>query len=665
MVKKFLSVFICAAMMLTPTLTPCAQTQGELLWAEASEEVFYSQPFDDGYTDILGISQTDFERLEQRLFTGAENFDSQIDITDFAITYTGEKFSAIANFLYKAHGHPEAFQIEKVSCTYYPGGEIANVCLTYNRTPAQYAADLAICETEAEKIIFDLVESDFTDLEKALLVHDRIDKLVDYVNNGSDDDHNIVGVLINKKAVCEGYAQTYCYLLKKLGIESRMASSNELVHAWNIIILNGKKYHIDATWDDPLPDIDGRAKHTNFLCSTQKFKNSEGGAYHNASDYNTEPTDTTYDDYFWNDCDSGFEVCGGKIYYIDKKLSADSKGTAAVLCSWSEQDGPVELVNVGDRWTCSTAGAYYPGNYSRLATDGRYLYYNLSTKIMRYDPVTGESSVSYIPDLSGLQSGNDIAAIYGFKIVGNEFYLNPAVSPNFSTTTKAENLMTYNFGAEKTAYSMTVETLPQKTEYFIGDTLDPTGLTLSVRYTDGTTGRLSSGDYELSYDFSSEGEKQVSVEYRSLTKTFDVSVKCPSVKFTVPSVSVAVGKTVELSADTQPAGATVTFSCDSSEAAEISGNELTGKNGGDAVLYAKITVNGIEYFDSIPLSVLLLGDVNLDGEVDINDVLIIMQTSVKKIILTQQQETYADMNGDRKTNVVDALIVLKSVVGKI
>ena len=62
---------------------------------------------------------------------------------------------------------------------------------------------------------------------------------------------------------------------------------------------------------------------------------------------------------------------------------------------------------------------------------------------------------------------------------------------------------------------------------------------------------------------------------------------------------------------------------------------------------------------------LLLGDVNLDGEVDINDVLIIMQTSVKKIILTQQQETYADMNGDRKTNVVDALIVLKSVVGKI
>ena len=344
-------------MMLTPTLTPCAQTQGELLWAEASEEVFYSQPFDDGYTDILGISQTDFERLEQRLFTGAENFDSQIDITDFAITYTGEKFSAIANFLYKAHGHPEAFQIEKVSCTYYPGGEIANVCLTYNRTPAQYAADLAICETEAEKIIFDLVESDFTDLEKALLVHDRVDKLVDYVNNGSDDDHNIVGVLINKKAVCEGYAQTYCYLLKKLGIESRMASSNELVHAWNIIILNGKKYHIDATWDDPLPDIDGRAKHTNFLCSTQKFKNSEGGAYHNASDYNTEPTDTTYDDYFWNDCDSGFEVCGGKIYYIDKKLSADSKGTAAVLCSWSEQDGPVELVNVGDRWTCSTAGA--------------------------------------------------------------------------------------------------------------------------------------------------------------------------------------------------------------------------------------------------------------------------------------------------------------------
>ncbi|WP_157685416.1 hypothetical protein [Paenibacillus donghaensis] len=25
-------------------------------------------------------------------------------------------------------------------------------------------------------------------------------------------------------------------------------------HAWNIIVLNGVYYHLDATWDDPAPD---------------------------------------------------------------------------------------------------------------------------------------------------------------------------------------------------------------------------------------------------------------------------------------------------------------------------------------------------------------------------------------------------------------------------
>lgn len=68
-----------------------------------------------------------------------------------------------------------------------------------------------------------------------------------------------------------------------------------------------------------------------------------------------------------------------------------------------------------------------------------------------------------------------------------------------------------------------VKTMPAKVEYPKGDIFDTTGLSILVKYTDGTS--KTTTDYELSdFDSSSVGKKTITVTYKTHTATFKVTV---------------------------------------------------------------------------------------------------------------------------------------------
>jgi hypothetical protein len=68
----------------------------------------------------------------------------------------------------------------------------------------------------------------------------------------------MVGVFLDKKAVCAGYAYAMQYLLRKCGVECTQASgmirkadgSAAGGHGWNFVKLDGDYYYVDTTWDD-------------------------------------------------------------------------------------------------------------------------------------------------------------------------------------------------------------------------------------------------------------------------------------------------------------------------------------------------------------------------------------------------------------------------------
>ena len=112
-------------------------------------------------------------------------------------------------------------------------------------------------ESVANSIISEAKGSTYA---KVKYVHDWIVDNVEYDNEGLENHDNIYGTFINRKVVCEGYAEAFKYLLDKLNIPCVLvygdgydSSGNIEAHAWNYVKMDdGKWYAVDTTWDDPI-----------------------------------------------------------------------------------------------------------------------------------------------------------------------------------------------------------------------------------------------------------------------------------------------------------------------------------------------------------------------------------------------------------------------------
>lgn len=56
--------------------------------------------------------------------------------------------------------------------------------------------------------------------------------------------------LVEKKAVCQGYALLFYKMATEAGVPCRIVCSEN--HVWNIVKMGSKWYHVDTTWDDPI-----------------------------------------------------------------------------------------------------------------------------------------------------------------------------------------------------------------------------------------------------------------------------------------------------------------------------------------------------------------------------------------------------------------------------
>ncbi|MBP7124751.1 hypothetical protein KBD49_00100 [Myxococcota bacterium] len=74
------------------------------------------------------------------------------------------------------------------------------------------------------------------------------------------------GVLERRKAVCSGYAHAVELLLQALEIPVLYVTNAN--HAWNMVQVRNVWYHLDVTWDDPIPDTPGQVLYTYFLLSS-------------------------------------------------------------------------------------------------------------------------------------------------------------------------------------------------------------------------------------------------------------------------------------------------------------------------------------------------------------------------------------------------------------
>lgn len=78
-------------------------------------------------------------------------------------------------------------------------------------------------------------------------------------------------------------------------------------------------------------------------------------------------------------------------------------------------------------------------------------------------------------------------------------------------------------------YTITIQQQPDKTNYFIGQPLDTTGLLINLDYGDGLTATVADGFTVSGFDSETEGTKTLTITYQGKTTSFDVNVQKQSV----------------------------------------------------------------------------------------------------------------------------------------
>ena len=102
---------------------------------------------------------------------------------------------------------------------------------------------------KADKILADIIKPEMTLLEKEKAVHDYICLNTEYKLGVSDK--GAYGVIVDHKGACDAISDATSLLLKRAGVEVIKVSHGWAgqAHAWNMVKIGGRYYHLDCTWD--------------------------------------------------------------------------------------------------------------------------------------------------------------------------------------------------------------------------------------------------------------------------------------------------------------------------------------------------------------------------------------------------------------------------------
>lgn len=194
-------------------------------------------------------------------------------------------------------------------------------------------------DAEVTAILKDIIKVSMNDHQKEKAVHDYIVANVAY--DTTLEKYSAYEALKNGLTVCSGYAQLVYKMLNEAGVEARIVVgvANGESHAWNLVKLDNAWYHLDATWNDPVPDVKGRILYNYYNLDDKKISedhNFEKLNYPEATKVYTNKAMMFDDKEFvqWNRDGSITKVNGAKEWNInfDKEVDELSLKDKIFIC---------------------------------------------------------------------------------------------------------------------------------------------------------------------------------------------------------------------------------------------------------------------------------------------------------------------------------------------
>ena len=365
--KKCLS-FIITAMMFT-AMTPLLSVTDEVNAAEV--KTAYCEWVNPAYEDVIDVSDlaepdkislhTEYgisaasdgeylttveeaakemrDQLKARSDTVTIPYQSETDpgkSTDFVreIYYAAREHTGIPT-----EGDYLRYQIGgyKCSISYRTSNSLYLCTLTYTITYYTTAAQEAEMNEAVASLISDLDLKDKTDYQKIKSIYDYMCSNISYDYDNLEDDtymlkYTAYAALINRTAVCQGYANLFYRLALEAGVDARLitGTGNGGGHAWNIANLGDSYYYLDSTWDA------GRASYKYYLKGKTDF-----GDHQNGEEFSSDEFFARY-----MIPETGYEICSSHTFSTEWKTDADKHWHGCTNCGekGSEADHTFEWV---------------------------------------------------------------------------------------------------------------------------------------------------------------------------------------------------------------------------------------------------------------------------------------------------------------------------------
>lgn len=249
----------------------------------------------------------------------------------------------------------------------------------------------------------------------------------------------------------------------------------------------------------------------------------------------------------------------------------------------------------------------------------------------------------------------DLDVLDAAKVISEKPYAQPIIITSNDISTGVEEIK---------LSKIEIADIDAKEEYYIGEELLINSLSLKAIYNNGDVEYITTG-YTTTYDFSSAGEKTVTIGYENCSTSFGVTVIEPSITLSETSKLIYIGQSYKLFADTIPTDMTVVWQSSNEDVVTVKDGQVTAISEGNATITASFVYKGFTYeTECVITSELLLGDINYDGVVDTSDLAVMKLYLVGKSDLTEKELASANVSRNGEVDTTDLALLKLFLVGK-
>ena len=263
--------------------------------------------------------------LNTSVYNHLENWDTEFEI-DY---YNSDVLDVIKDIAQKDDYLSRSLK----RLEYEREGNRATVKVTYLTTKEQEE----YINKELTTIVNSIITNNMSDYDKIKTINKYIVDRYEY--DDSLLSNNVYSALTTGKTICQGYAMTAYKMLNLAGIENKIiiGDLDGVAHGWNLVKLDGKWYHLDATNND--------VTNNKYFLKNDKTLRSDGFTWE-ANDYPV--------------CDENYEVTSNSSIKIINNSNQESSNYGQPSIGYkSHLDG---------NWYFSNGSWYFLKNKNIYAT---------------------------------------------------------------------------------------------------------------------------------------------------------------------------------------------------------------------------------------------------------------------------------------------------------